>query len=424
MRAVFFFCLLGIEPHPALPWGVWDSGWELGKKWVTHRTIWLVTSGASRIKAFGLRGALALGTGRPWPWVGAIAHVRPGTGLAHFPVSFLFSYWGQLLVRASYGYVFSDSPTPGQTRTALLSHGAEMMEMEVGMGEVGFGAGTAPPMCLRLTFSRRWAAACRGQSEDCEPDGPQGGEGLSAWETFPGVSDGGSTTPPTPPWAPRTHRNLVCWRLCAPVICRYTSFSCRAREGCEARALGEPPQPEDLLGMAGSVATGMRSGSTLLEAFTVWADPRVTSPATHVSQEALLSHLDASRPHGGFPLPSRHPAHTRPRGARCPGPTGSLHSPPPPGAAGRILECQVSAGSRCRGGRAAGTVRRALGQAGRGVISLSTVGTAEAPSSRSRARIGGHWGRVPLRKGSRWPGLCLHPTPREKRNAGSRAGEQ
>ena len=51
------------------------------------------------------------------------------------------------------------------------------------------------------------------------------------------------------------------------MICRYTSFSCRAREGCEAGALGEPLHPEDLLGMAGGVATGTRSGSTLLEAF-------------------------------------------------------------------------------------------------------------------------------------------------------------
>lgn len=148
MRAVFFICLLGIEPHPTLPWGFWDSGWELGRKCVAHWTIWLVTSSASRIKALGFREVLALGTGRPWHWVGAVAHVRPGTGLAHFPVSFLFSYWGWLLARASYGYVFSDGPTPGQTWTALLSHGAEMMEMEVGMGEVGLGAGTAPPLCL------------------------------------------------------------------------------------------------------------------------------------------------------------------------------------------------------------------------------------------------------------------------------------
>lgn len=51
------------------------------------------------------------------------------------------------------------------------------------------------------------------------------------------------------------------------------------------------------------------------------------------------------------------------------------------------------------------------------------MGTTEA-SSRSRARIGGHRGRVPLRKGRRWPALCLHPIPREKRNAGSQTREQ
>lgn len=32
------------------------------------------------------------------------------------------------------------------------------------------------------------------------------------------------------PGLPRTHRNLVCWSLCAPLTCLYTSFSCRARE--------------------------------------------------------------------------------------------------------------------------------------------------------------------------------------------------
>lgn len=45
---------------------------------------------------------------------------------------------------------------------------------------------------------------------------------------------------PTQSRAPRTYRNLVCWSLCAPVICLYTSFSCQAREGNETGALGEP----------------------------------------------------------------------------------------------------------------------------------------------------------------------------------------
>lgn len=312
-----------LNPTPLFPGGVWDSGWELGKKCVTHWTIWLVTSGASRIKAFGLREGLALGTRRPWYWVGAIACVRPGTGLARFPVGSLVSYRGWLSVRASYGYVFSEGPTPGQTWTALLSHGAEMMETEVGMGEVGMGevglgAGTAHRCVFYSLFPSVGLLPVGDKVKTVSQKVPRG-QGLSAWEKSPGVSYGSSAPPPTPPWAPRTHRNLVCWRLWAPEICRYTSFSCRAREGCEAGALGEPLHPEDLLGVAGGMATGMSSGSTLLEAFTggrSQGDP----PAMHMSEEALLSHPDTSSCHGSFPLPSRHQSHTRPRSTRCRGP--------------------------------------------------------------------------------------------------------
>lgn len=200
VRAVL--CLLGIEPHPTLPWGIWDSGWELGKKCVTHWTIWLVTSGASRIKAFGLRGGLALGTGYPWYWVGAIARVRPGTGLARFPVGFLFSYRGWLSVRASYGYVFSEGPTPGQTQTALLSHGAEMMEMEVGMrevgiGEVGLGAGTAHGCVFDSLFPGVGLLPVGDKVKTVSQMVPRG-QGLSAWEKSPGISYGSSAPPNQP----------------------------------------------------------------------------------------------------------------------------------------------------------------------------------------------------------------------------------
>lgn len=97
------------------------------------------------------------------------------------------------------------------------------------------------------------------------------------------------------------------------MICRYTSFSCQAREGCEAGALGEPLHPEDLLGMAGGVATGMCSGSTLLEAF-MWGRSQGT-PRPHVCPRKPFFPTQ-----GGFPLPSCHPARTRPRGAHCLGP--------------------------------------------------------------------------------------------------------
>lgn len=179
------------------------------------------------------------------------------------------------------------------------------------------------------------------------------------------------------------------------MICRYTSFSCRAREGCEAGALGEPLHAEDLLGMAGGVATGTRSGSTLLEAFMGGRSEGTPSHScVRESPSFPPGHIQAPRqlPSALLP-PSSHLAQT------CPLPgTSSLHSPPPPGAAGHILACQASAGSRCRGGQAAGTVRRALGQARRGVVSPAMMGTTEA-SSGSRARIGGAPGAYTLQEG-------------------------
>lgn len=66
--------------------------------------------------------------------------------------------------------------------------------------------------------------------------------------------------------------------------------------------------------------------------------------------------VGTSRSHGRLPgaLP---PSRSRP-GPERPLP---LRSPPPPGAAGHTPACPASAGYRCRGGRGAGTARRALG---------------------------------------------------------------
>ena len=125
--------------------------------------------------------------------------MRPGTGLARFPVGFLFTYRGWLSVRASYGYVFSE----GQTRTALLSHGVEMMEMEVGMGEVGtgevgLGAGTAHGCVFDSLFPGVGLLPVGDKVKTVSQMVPKG-QGLSAWEKSPGISYGSSAPPPTNP---------------------------------------------------------------------------------------------------------------------------------------------------------------------------------------------------------------------------------
>lgn len=76
---------------------------------------------------------------------------------------------------------------------------------------MGWGVGLSYPS-LQLTFSRRWAAVCANK-RGREPGGP------------------GAAPAPTPRTQGRTHRNLVCWSLCEPAICLYTSFSCQARAG-------------------------------------------------------------------------------------------------------------------------------------------------------------------------------------------------
>ena len=104
-------------------------------------------------------------------------------------------------MRASYGYVFSEGPTPGQTWTALLSHGAEMMETEVGMGEVGMGevglgAGTAHRCVFYSLFPSVGLLPVGDKVKTVSQKVPRG-QGLSAWEKSPGVSYGSSAPPPT-----------------------------------------------------------------------------------------------------------------------------------------------------------------------------------------------------------------------------------
>lgn len=207
---------------------------------------------------------------------------------------------------------------------------------------MGRGVGLSHPS-LQLTFSRRWAAAC-GNKRGREPGGP------------------GAAPAPTPRTQGRTHRNLVCWSLCEPAICLYTSFSCQARAGMRLGPRGTQ-FPEDLPRLAGLPAPPPHR-------------PRGHAhgliPARNRSEGTDPRRLHSRRMSKEAPVPREHPGPTAlargsPPTRSRPGPERPLplRSPPPPGAAGHIPACQASAGSRCRGGRGAGTARRALGARGR-----------------------------------------------------------
>lgn len=103
--------------------------------------------------------------------------------------------------------------------------------------------------------------------------------------------------------------------------------------------------------------------------------------------EGPLCCLEKSRSQGCC-LPVSHPTATAPISPAPAQLLGSSHSPPPPGAAGHILTCQASSGSRCRGGQGAGTAHRALGAGGRdGCHQPPYSGPKEHPSG-NHARTG------------------------------------
>lgn len=93
---------------------------------------------------------------------------------------------------------------------------------------------------LQLTFSRHWAAVC-GDNKGAMSHmafgmvhGPLGSmnEQLPSKPGNPGCLKLGLSTArhPLHLGLPGTHRNFVCWSLCAPLTCLYTSFSCQTRE--------------------------------------------------------------------------------------------------------------------------------------------------------------------------------------------------
>lgn len=117
------------------------------------------------------------------------------------------------------------------------------------------------------------------QRGDREPDGP--------WGQLPH---------PTRPRAPRTHRNLVCWSLWAPAICLYTSFSCQAREGCEAGALGQPRPRATQAQRTSQGGLGAHPWACRLPVpcreRSQGADPRTTACQAHVRGSPFLPRIN------------------------------------------------------------------------------------------------------------------------------------
>lgn len=178
-------------------------------------------------------------------------------------------------------------------------------------------AGAVPP-CPRLTSSRHWAAACGGQSRDREPEGPWG-------------------SPPPPTLVTQHPPELG---LLEPVRTRDLSVHLVQLPGKRGWALRLRPW--------------------------VGLDPEPPGPRGPLSLVPLRKHLRGPQ---GDPTPGAHPGSTAApptpwltsRLTPTPGQAAALRSPPPPGAAGHTLGFPASAGSRCKGGRGAGTARRALG---------------------------------------------------------------
>lgn len=121
------------------------------------------------------------------------------------------------------------------------------------------------------------------------------------------------------------------------------------------------PGPEDLSGWAGGVAMGTHIASTLLEAFTgnrSQDDPR---PGTCPRKPFFPARKNPGSPAASLCSPATWLTPSPEMPAAWDRFLWPLRSPPLPGAAGHILGCQGSVGSRCKGGQGAGTARRALG---------------------------------------------------------------
>lgn len=161
------------------------------------------------------RGGRELGTGMPWS---CVVHLLV-QGLAHGEgFTSVFLEWRSQLMTDTYGPPF----------------------LWDGDG-AGSGTGAAPPVCLRLTFSQRWAAACGGQRGDCEPGGPWGSSSTHLRHPRPtGISCVGACgrlRPVCTPHSAARQRGAV-------RLGRWVSLPTQS-----------PPGPEDLSGLAGGTPT-------------------------------------------------------------------------------------------------------------------------------------------------------------------------
>lgn len=279
------------------------------------------------------------------------------------------------MARATHQYFLNEGPNSGQTHTALPSSGVEM-GWGVERAAHGWDWGhptcvSGPPVCLRLTFSQRWAAACGGQSRDCEPGGPWGSSSTHLRRPGPtGISCAGA-----------------CGRLrpvCTPHSAAGKGGGMRLGRWASLPTQKPPPPPgsEDLQGWLGA-----RPRPRPLQRTFTGDRPRDDSTPGTQPWDPLCPTWKSPGPPAAFPPPARPPRAQTRRPPRD-GLRGPLRSPPPPGAAGHTRACPASAGSRCRGGRGAATARRAL-RAGRGGGSSAPARRAPQQPLRRRARTGG-----------------------------------
>lgn len=185
------------------------------------------------------------------------------------------------------------------------------------------GAGTTLPMCLQLTFSQRWAAACGKQSGDHEPDGPWGGgttsSGKIPWSLWAAPPPNRGHPGPTGTWSagPGARLRFVCTPRSAARQKRAVSPGARGSLSTQSHPPPRTPQ------VGGGLWPGAHTPPLPFWKLPLGTDPRVAPGQAHVQGSPPFL-PGKSRFQGCFPLLSHHPAHTQPRDASCPGSASSV----------------------------------------------------------------------------------------------------